>query len=126
MLGAAVVLMSAASCSGADVPRVADACSLLTREEVSTAVQAAAQPGVLTSAIGESKKSLCSFQVSGKLGTVLVYLGDGTAPPNTDPYRATEVRADTYVIVFAQNVDKSFPKAASTLAQIAIHRASRS
>ena len=65
MVGAAVLLLSAASCSGADVPRVADACSLLTREEVSTAVQAAAQPGVLTSAIGESKKRLCSFQVSG-------------------------------------------------------------
>lgn len=125
MLGAAVVLMSAATCSGADVPRVANACSLLTREEVSTAVQATAQPGVLTSAIGEPEKHLCSFQVSGQLGTDLVYLGDGTAPSNTDPYRATEVRADTYVIVFAQNVDKSFPKAASALAQIAIHRASR-
>ena len=125
MLGVAVVLMSAASCSGANVPRVADACSLLTREEVATAVQATSQPGLLTSSYGESKKRLCSFQVSGQLGTVLVYLGDGTAPPNTDLYRATEVRGDTYVIVFAQNVDKSFPEAAATLAQIAIHRASR-
>ena len=119
------MFVSAASCSGSDIPRVADACSLLTTEEVSTAVQATAQPGVLTSAIGESKKRLCSFQVSGQLGTVVVYLGDGTAPPDTDPYRATEVSSGTYVIVFAQNVDKSFPEAASALAQIAIHRATR-
>ena len=87
MLGAAVALMPmAASCSGGDIPRVADACSLLTPEEVSAAVQATAQPGVLMSATGEAKKRLCAFEVSGQLGTVLVYLGDGTAPTNTDPY----------------------------------------
>ena len=126
VLRTALVLMpTVAACSGDDIPRVADACGLLTREEVSNAVHAIAQPGVLRTAMFESQERLCAFEVSGQLGTVLVYLGHGQAPTNTDPQRATEIRGDTYVIVFAQNVEKDFPEAATSLARLAIHRASR-
>ena len=121
----AVVSPVVVGCSGGDVRRVSDACALLTREEVSTAVHANAQPGVLTAAMDETDTRICSFQVSGQLGTVLVYLGEGDAPMDTDLYRATEVRGHTYVTVWAQTAGKDFPEEASALALIAIHRASR-
>jgi hypothetical protein len=129
MLRAHVGLLAVGSlafgCSSGDVTRVSDACDLLTSDEVAKTVQADAQPGVLAAAIGESEMRLCSFKVSGQLGTVVVYLGEGKAPDNTDPNRATEVRGDTYVIVFAQNLAKSFPEEAANLADIAIGRAAR-
>ena len=112
-------------CSSGNIARVADACDLLTSGEVAKVVQADAQPGVLRSAIGESEMRLCSFKVSGQLGAVVVYLGEGDAPANTDPNRAIEVRGDTYVIVSAQNLDKGFPEEAANLAGIAIGRAAR-
>lgn len=124
-LGVLAVSSLAYGCSSGDIARVSGACDLLTTDEVANAVQADAQTGVLTNAIGESQPRLCSFKVSGQLGTVLVYLGEGDAPANTDPNRATEVRGDTYVIVFAQNLAKSFPEEAASLADIAIGRAAR-
>lgn len=82
--------------------------SLLTREEISIAVHAHAQPGALTPAMDETDTRICSLQVSGQLGTVLAYLGEGDAPTNTDLYQETEVRGHTYVIVWAQGQPRTF------------------
>ena len=120
-----VLVMLAAGCSSGNVARVSDACDLLTSSEVADNIHADADPGVLMSASNETETRICSFKVGGQLGAVLVYLGAGVAPANTDRYRATEVRGDTYVIVWAQNVVKEFPEQASRLAQLAIHRACR-
>ena len=97
----------------------------MTPSEVADNIHADADPGVLKSASNETETRICSFRVGGQLGTVLVYLGTGVAPANSDRYHATEVRGDTYVIVWTQNVVRDFPEQASSLAQLAIHRAAR-
>ena len=120
-----MLMAASAGCSSGNGARVSDACDLLTSHEVAAAVHADAQPGVLTMAIGESKKRQCAFEVSGKLGTIVVYLGQGDAPTNSIPDRALEVRDDTYVIVYAQYPGKDFSEMASGLAMLAIQRATR-
>ncbi len=123
--GVTLSVAAMVGCSSHDVARVASACDLLTSDEVGAAVGAEAQPGVLTNSIGETEKRICAFPVSGGLGTVLVYLGEGAAPATSVPDRAVEARGDTFVIVFSQNLGEGFPPAASDLARLAIHRAAR-
>ena len=112
-------------CSNRDIPRVANACDLLTADEVSQAIDATAEPGKLVAAIGENTSRICSFAVGGNLGTVVVYLGEGVPSPTQakDPGVAFSTSEAIYVAVGAQNFDPAFSAMAADLAQRAISRA---
>ena len=120
----ALSVVAVAGCASNDVSRMTNACDLLSAREVGAAVGATAQPGVLTSAIGENIKRICTFSVSGDLGTGVVYLGKGS-PPSSSAGRAVEASGDEYVIVFSQYVGHGFEAEASDLAHLAIGRAIR-
>ena len=106
---------------------MANACDLLTADEVGHAINATAEAGKLVAAIGEDEPRICSFAVSGNLGTVVVYLGEGVPSPTqvSDPGVAFSTSEAIYVSVGAQNYDPAFSAMAADLAHRAIGRAAR-
>lgn len=114
-------------CSDDNVARVADACDLLTADEISEAIGATAQPGKLVSAIGDNEARICSFSVDGNLGTISVYLGEGVPSERqaASPSLAASASERVYVSVGAQFYDADFEPIAARLAQRALDRALR-
>jgi hypothetical protein len=97
-------------------------CALLSRQDVANAVGGQADAGRRTQAIGETDRRLCTYRVTAKVGTVVVYLGQGR-PPKTfgaTPGGATAAEGSVYVSVYAQYPNDSFSRVAQLLAQRAL------
>jgi len=103
----------------------ANPCALLSRQDVANAVGGQADAGRREQAIGETDRRLCTYRVTAKVGTVVVYLGRGR-PPSTSgatPGGAIAAQGSVYVSVGAQYPDDSFSRVARLLAQRALTRA---
>jgi hypothetical protein len=123
-----VLLLATAGCSSGHETGPPSVCDLVTSDDVGEAVHAKAEQGVAVPTISASladktpENSACKFAVSNELRTVVVSLGKGDAPPNTDPYRAVESHGDAYVIVYSQYISKGFQAAFTHIAELAIAR----
>ena len=124
---AVLLLILGTACSGGNVARVADACGLLTREEIAVAVVGTVGEGELVRAIGEDRPNICRYAVDGPAGHVSIYLGEGQPRDASagDPGTAFNKTEGVYVSVSAQFPAPGFDLVVAGLADHALRRATR-